>query len=203
MSCGRYQVWLSALLDGELDAREREELRGHLEQCRSCREEAEANHRLSLCLHSWTPPEAPENLEVSFRQRLREEAACGPASARRRPLRWLPLGAPASLALAASGVAATLLVAGWTLRQPPAPQPLPAATPVVDFPQVERAALALRGMVDDELQARLRRASEVVYEGLKQPPEPPPASGQLPAIEEAPGEAPAVPASDEVPEVRG
>ena len=37
MGCGRYIAWLSARLDGELTAREAQELEAHLAQCPACR----------------------------------------------------------------------------------------------------------------------------------------------------------------------
>ncbi len=94
MSCRPEQV--TGLLDGALSASDAAELGAHLEVCKSCRLQAEAERALRERLRRLPAPELPAGFETRLRARLHQ----------RRP-------GPARLAWATLPLAAALLVAVW------------------------------------------------------------------------------------------
>lgn len=91
MSCEPEKV--TALVDGALDAQEREAVEAHLQSCPTCQAQADFERELRRKLLALRAPEMPETLEARVRRGLR--------AGRSRPLvRWL-LPVAAVLALVA------------------------------------------------------------------------------------------------------
>lgn len=72
MSCDPVRV--TGLVDGALPPAERSRIEAHLETCRACRAQAEAERTLRARLASLTPAPFPASLESAVRERLRQPA---------------------------------------------------------------------------------------------------------------------------------
>jgi hypothetical protein len=99
--------YLSADVDGELDAAERQAVAAHLASCPECRQRRSEEHELKAVLREQiamrpAPPELRQKIIAALDQ---EDAS---ALGRRRRRRWGALGAIA----AAAAIAAFLLIAG-------------------------------------------------------------------------------------------
>jgi len=68
--CDRYQEWLSAYLDGELDERQETELRAHLDGCAECRDLYAAFTEFSEDIAAEAEEEIPEDLYRSVAEIL-------------------------------------------------------------------------------------------------------------------------------------
>ena len=100
--CDHFEMLISALIDGELDERERIAALDHLLTCASCREFYRAARELQ---------------ELVFAQPVASaEASFAPAATPKTPRRWLPFPCLAAIPRWAYGAAAVLAVATllWT-----------------------------------------------------------------------------------------
>ncbi|HEY3281043.1 MAG TPA: anti-sigma factor [Armatimonadota bacterium] len=192
MSCKRYEVWLSLLMDGELGPDERDHLREHLDGCPACRSRARQYERLERVLGTWEAPEPAASLPSAFSARLQEEMASGPPPFHKRLRAALPrLGV--ARPVVAAGVSLLLLlslaeVPGTGILSGPGEAPSPQT--------VSEAAQTVRNLAGEEIQDRLRHAGIVVQQCLQGPGAMSP-SGPQPASTGA-GLAPGLRAADEV-----
>ncbi len=109
MRCGRAQRWISARLDGELDARRRERVQAHLASCAPCRAFATYLNGLGEALDSASVGEPRWGFLNRVAARIAE---VGPDAALPRLMRPAPVGV--SLAAFCAGVALVLLANGET-----------------------------------------------------------------------------------------
>src|SRR5271166_4284916 len=134
--------WLSALVDDELDAAERDRVLNHLAGCAGCRQEANSLRALKRRMTSLSDASADTSITGRLIERARFDAEIfGPASARSAlwpasdsrfavggsrqiSLGWRLATGSAGTALVAIGVLAFLL--GGTANDPPAPKVSPA-----------------------------------------------------------------------------
>jgi len=134
MRCQRAQKWMTAAVDGELSARRRRALDGHLAACAACRRELAVTERMLTAL-AGLPMEAAVSarLEQATLRRVRlaaaDEAERAPAS---RWARWLPLPA---FALATAAV--LVLAIGIVRRTGQVP-----SAPAVRAPRVDARGVA-------------------------------------------------------------
>lgn len=131
MTCERWETWISAYHDDELDPGRRRRVEEHLGSCAPCRAYSEETARLQAALKAaLAPVEAPSALHGRVMRRIAELTAPAPAARRpglRRPRGWISFGlAPVGAVLWA------LLVAYWA--PPKSPPPPPSAVPVVAAP---------------------------------------------------------------------
>jgi len=70
MNCNDYQEWISAELDGELEAERAAVLDRHLERCATCRQVKEDYRMNRLLLHALSPKEVPAHAWKSILQRI-------------------------------------------------------------------------------------------------------------------------------------
>ena len=78
ISCRRVRALVQSFLDGELDGRDRDRLRAHLDRCPACGVEAETYRRLKAALVPEVPAEAVERLEA-YAASLAVDGDPGPA----------------------------------------------------------------------------------------------------------------------------
>ena len=134
MRCQRAQKWMTAAVDGELSARRRRALDGHLAACAACRRELAVTEQMLTAL-AGLPKEAAVSarLEQATLRRVRlaaaDEAERAPAS---RWARWLPLPA---FALATAAV--LVLAIGIVRRTGQVP-----SAPAVRAPRVDARGVA-------------------------------------------------------------
>ncbi len=83
MSTPHVTEFLSAYLDGQVGAHEREQIAAHLDACDSCRAHLESLRRTVQLLHGAEPVRAPEGFREQIRSRVAAEM--------RRPVRAWPL----------------------------------------------------------------------------------------------------------------
>lgn len=110
--CSATRVSLSALLDGELEARRQSAVEAHLAICADCRAEYGALRGLAAVLPCWTAPEAPSR--AAFDARLAMHRA-------RRPW-YTGVWARAAMALGVVAVVTALVIPH------PGPRPVPTVT---------------------------------------------------------------------------
>jgi anti-sigma factor RsiW len=129
--CAEYEVDLSALLDGELDAPREALLRTHLESCAGCSRRARALRGADEALRALPSHEAPADLRARLQTRIEAEsaAASGVRATRHvevaaRPSQRRPRSRARSVALLALGAAAALAL---YLTIAPGERPLPRA----------------------------------------------------------------------------
>ena len=114
MNCSRFELDLSAYLDGELTANRAQEVRGHLETCPDCRERVES---MRVARHAFREL-APERVSSDFDRKV--QAAVG-APAATSVVPWRRVRIPLALALS---VAATMaLVFVWKSHEIPRSDP--------------------------------------------------------------------------------
>ncbi len=137
--CADIQEWLSAYLDGEIDAGRREEIAAHLDGCAACRHALAELQRVHACLPGWPVPEVAPDLGARLSARL---AA--------RPVKpawsWRGLLRPGLAWAGAAAAGAALVCAGIVMHRPitsPARVtqaiPLPIERRVSDWPGRETA----------------------------------------------------------------
>lgn len=107
MSCEPEKV--TALVDGALVGGERERLSAHLDGCRGCRQQAEAERAIRDHLRRLPAPEMPPGLDTRLRARLQQRRLVW----RARPV-WLALPAAALVVLVLWGRGLAPVVA-WEL----------------------------------------------------------------------------------------
>jgi len=112
MKCEDLRERLSALLEEELPAEEREEAERHLVSCEACRADAAGVRGVMELLHGLPRERAPRDLPAQVTARLDEPAR--PAL----PWRWVPVAAAACLALAAGLILGMKLPHGSELTLP-------------------------------------------------------------------------------------
>jgi anti-sigma factor RsiW len=113
-ACARYDLDLSALLDGELGQEREMELREHAESCARCGARLEALRRVDGLLADGPMPAVPSDLRARLEARIARKAsgrARGPRSPWRR-LEWRPRRAHWLAGLAAAAAAALALYLG-------------------------------------------------------------------------------------------
>jgi anti-sigma factor RsiW len=118
---------LSALVDGELGAAQRDRALAHLARCEACRREAAALRALKRRMHALGEATAGTALTdrlMAMGARRPAPAAAGPGR-RRWPVRSL---AAAGLAVAGLGLPAAAFLAGGAQQRPG-----PAVTPAIDL----------------------------------------------------------------------
>ncbi|TMB56374.1 MAG: hypothetical protein E6J60_06025, partial [Deltaproteobacteria bacterium] len=127
MRCQRAQKWMTAAVDGELSARRRRALDGHLAACAACRRELAVTERMLTALEG-LPMEAAVSarLEQATLRRVRlaaaDEAERAPAS---RGARWLPLPAFALATAAVLVLAIGIVRRAGEVPGAPAVRPAP------------------------------------------------------------------------------
>ena len=127
MRCQRAQKWMTAAVDGELSARRRRALDGHLVACAACRRELAVTERMLTALEG-LPMEAAVSarLEQATLRRARlaaaDEAERAPAS---RRARWLPLPAFALATAAVLVLAIGIVRRAGEVPGAPAVRPAP------------------------------------------------------------------------------
>ncbi len=140
---------LSALLDGELTAPEREAVDRHLAGCPACRDLLEDLRHLAAASSADPVPQVPADLESRIRGRIDKarrpaDAGANGASTGYGPgyrsfwLSPLPLGAAASL------LVAVIAVAIWQANrslEPISPAPPPAGEPTASLPAPDRESI--------------------------------------------------------------
>lgn len=77
-ACSAVEEWLSAYLDGELDARRRAEVQAHLDSCPACRRELDTLRSSARLLDAWCVPEVTPQVSVVFADRLAAQQARQP-----------------------------------------------------------------------------------------------------------------------------
>lgn len=189
--CDDIRDWLSAYLDGELNARRREAIEAHLAGCDACRRELASLRQVSACLQAWTAPEPAPDLSARFAERLA-------ARTKRPDARWLAV--PWLRAAAAAGLAAGLLLAVFILRpdealhRPPS-HPAPrhsTAIPTANVPDAAAKADTLGDAAKPAVRVTATRPPHPAAPAHPMAgPRPAPATGPGPAAHTVSAEAPA------------
>ena len=103
-NCEYYQTLMSRLLDDDLTADARDELRSHIQTCPSCRSLFATFSQMTAALREGELEEPPAQLSQTVMERIAQ--AGRPRRGRRRPIRpWVRLGAAACLVLIVAGTA--------------------------------------------------------------------------------------------------
>jgi len=110
--CDITRAWLSAYLDGEIDARRRAAVEAHLAGCDACRQELAALRGVSACLQAWPAPETNPELSARFAEQLAARQ-----SAARHPFAW-----PWARVAWAGGLAACLVLGVFIYRHENTPR---------------------------------------------------------------------------------
>ena len=101
MKCPAARELIEAYVDGELDASQKSEVRGHLEGCITCAETHWQLQEMRTNLRREAPRyEAPEYLAQRISRRLRQEAGRS-AGGRAVPWKWIAIAACVLLAVSA------------------------------------------------------------------------------------------------------